>query len=286
MSVPTASPGAAPPRAGERHAPGAAALGVPAPAARVELMGCPFDPVTIDEAVVRAVAWCRGERRAHLVVTMNVAHLVAMPSHPEFARACRAGDLVVADGLPVVWASRIAGTPLPGRVTGCDLMPRLLEAAAACALPVYFLGARDEVVRALVAGCAERYPGLRIAGWRDGYFAPGESEAVVAEIRRSGAAMLFVGLPSPFKDVWCERHRDALGVPVILGVGGSFDVLAGFVPRAPRLMQRLGLEWLWRVAMEPRRLFWRYLSTNTVFLARLAVEVARRVARRGAAAST
>jgi N-acetylglucosaminyldiphosphoundecaprenol N-acetyl-beta-D-mannosaminyltransferase len=88
--------------------------------------------------------------------------------------------------------------------------------------------------------------------------------------------MLFVGMPSPFKETWCEREREALGVPVVLGVGGSFDVLAGFVRRAPRLMQRAGLEWLWRLAMEPRRLFRRYLVTNTVFLARAAVEIARR----------
>ncbi|HEX9050254.1 MAG TPA: WecB/TagA/CpsF family glycosyltransferase [Anaeromyxobacter sp.] len=282
----TWSAGSVPPRGGEREA-RAAAAGAAGPglAPRVELLGCPLDPVTMDEAVARAVAWCRGERRPHVLVTVNVAHLVAMRSDPAFARACRAGDLVVADGLPVVWASRIAGAPLPGRVAGCDLMPRLLEAAAALGLPVYFLGARDEVVRALADVSVRRHPGLRVAGYRDGYFAPEESERVVAEVRRSGAAMLFVGMPSPAKDVWCEQHRDGLGVPLILGVGGSFDVLAGFVRRAPAWMQRAGLEWLWRVAMEPRRLFWRYLSTNTIFVGRLAVELARRLARAGAAAA-
>ncbi len=274
----------APPRGGEGDARSPLAAVAPVPE-RVALMGCRFDPVTMDEAVGRAVGWCRGERRPHVVVTMNVAHLVALPSDPEFARACLAGDLVVADGLPIVWASRIAGAPLPARVAGCDLMPRLLEAAAAHALPVFFLGAREEVVRTLAEDSVRRHPGLRVAGWRNGYFAPAENDRVVAEIRESGAAMLFVGMPSPFKDVWCERHRDALGVPVILGVGGSFDVLAGFVRRAPAWMQRVGLEWLWRVAMEPRRLFWRYLSTNTLFVARLAAEVARGVARRRPATS-
>ncbi len=278
---------AVPPRGGEGGARAAlAAVGAaPAPTERLELMGCPFDPVTMDEAVRRAVAWCRGERRPHVVLTMNVAHLVAMRSHPEFAAACRAADLVVADGLPVVWASKIAGAPLPARVTGCDLMPRLLEAAAAHALPVFFLGAREDVVRTLVRRCAARWPALRVAGYRNGYFGPEESDAVVAQIRRSGAAMLFVGMPSPLKDLWCERHRDALGVPVMLGVGGSFDVLAGFVRRAPAWMQRTGLEWLWRVALEPRRLLWRYLSTNTIFVARLAWELARRVGRPRPAAS-
>jgi len=261
-------PGAPLARAGGRNV----AIGLD----RAELMGCPFDRVTLVEAVDRAVAWCRGERRARTVVTMNAAQLVAMRADPELARACRAADLVVADGVPVLWAARLAGAALPGRVAGVDLMPRLLEAAARRALPVFFLGARAEVVRALASRCAERWPGLRVAGFRDGYFGPEEGPAVVAQIRRSGAAMLFVGMPSPFKETWCERHRDALGVPVILGVGGSFDVLAGFIRRAPGWMQRAGLEWLWRLGMEPRRLFRRYLVTNTIFLARTAVEVLRR----------
>jgi N-acetylglucosaminyldiphosphoundecaprenol N-acetyl-beta-D-mannosaminyltransferase len=210
---------------------------------------------------------------------MNAAVLVTMARDADLARACRAADLVVPDGVPVVWAARLAGTPLPGRVAGVDLMERLLEAAAARGLPAYFLGARPEVVRALVERCRRRFPGLPIAGWRDGYFAPGEEADVVNEVRRSGAAMLFVGMPTPFKEVWCERHRDALGVPVILGVGGSFDVLAGFIRRAPRAMQVLGLEWLWRLAMEPRRLWRRYLVTNTVFVVRALAEAARLRAR-------
>jgi N-acetylglucosaminyldiphosphoundecaprenol N-acetyl-beta-D-mannosaminyltransferase len=277
-----AAPAAAPPRAlapPAVAAPAPPAVAAPASAApRAEFMGCPFDRVEMDEAVRRAVAWCRGERRPHTIVTMNAAVLVAMRRDPELARACRAGDLVVADGVPVLWASRLAGAPLPGRVAGVDLMPRLLDAAAEHGLPVFFLGAREEVVRALVALCAARWPHLAIAGFRDGYFGPEQAPAVVAQIRRSGAAMLFVGMPSPFKETWCERNREALGVPVILGVGGSFDVLAGFVPRAPAVLQRAGLEWAWRLAMEPRRLFRRYLVTNSIFLARTAGLLLRRLA--------
>ncbi len=252
-------------------------LNLAIPANRAEFLGCPFDRVTMQEAVDRALAWCGGERRAHTIVTMNAALLVAMRGDGELARACRAGDLVVADGMSVVWTFGLAGVPLPGRVAGVDLMPRLLAAAAELGLPVFFLGARAEVVRALVTTCAERYPGLAVAGLRDGYFGPDEEPAVVEQIRRSGAAILFVGMPSPFKESWCERHRDALGVPVILGVGGSFDVLAGFIRRAPGWMQRSGLEWLWRLAMEPRRLFRRYLVTNTIFVARTALEALRRL---------
>ena len=244
--------------------------------ARFRFMQCPFDPVTMGEAVSRALGWCRSGGRPRTVVTMNAAVLVSMRGDPELARACRAGDLVLADGAPVVWASRLAGARLPARVAGVDLMQRLLGAAAEHGLPVFFLGAREEVVRALVATCARRWPRLVVAGWRNGYFGPSSEGEVVEEIRRSGAAMLFVGMPSPFKEVWCERHRDALGVPVIMGVGGSFDVLAGFIRRAPRFMQAAGLEWLWRLLMEPRRLWRRYLVTNAVFLACAAVEAARR----------
>jgi N-acetylglucosaminyldiphosphoundecaprenol N-acetyl-beta-D-mannosaminyltransferase len=155
-------------------------------------------------------------------------------------------------------------------------MARLLEIAAQQRLRVFFLGAREEVVRALVARCAARYPGLVVAGYRNGYFGRESDREVVDQIRRSGAAILFVGMPSPFKEVWCERHREDLGVPVIMGVGGSFDVLAGFIARAPPWMQAAGLEWLWRLALEPRRLWRRYLVTNTIFVARTVVETIRR----------
>jgi N-acetylglucosaminyldiphosphoundecaprenol N-acetyl-beta-D-mannosaminyltransferase len=246
---------------------------------RSELMQCPFDPVTMGEALSRVVGWCLDGRGSRTVVTMNAALLVTMRRDPELARACRAGDLVVADGVPVVWASRLAGAALPERVNGCDMMERLLEVAAARRLPVFFLGARPEVVRALVAVCARRYPGLPVAGARDGYFRPEQEAEVVDQIRRSGAAILFVGMPSPFKETFLERNRAALGVPVLMGVGGSFDVAAGFVRRAPLWMQSAGLEWLWRFLMEPRRMWRRYLVTNTLFLARLAVEVATRPVR-------
>src|SRR5512145_1526478 len=151
---------------------------LPWPAPRTEFMKCPFDPVTMGEAVARALAWCREDRRPHTVVTMNAALLASMREDAELARACRAGDLVVADGVPVVWASRLAGASLPARVAGVDLMQRLLEAAAEHRLPVFFLGAREEVVRTLVARCGERYPGLPVAGWRDGYFGRPDDGAV------------------------------------------------------------------------------------------------------------
>lgn len=242
---------------------------------RIEFLGCPFDRETMESAIERCLGWCRGPRAAHTVVTMNAALLCMMRRDAELRAACRGGDLVVADGVPVVWTSRLAGTPLPERVAGVDLTARLLAEGAAHGLSAYFLGARKEVVEELVRVCRRDHPGLRVAGFRDGYFGPGDHAGIVAEISRLAPDMLFVGMPSPFKEVWCERHRAALEVPVIIGVGGTFDVLTGYVRRAPRLLQELGLEWSWRLAMEPRKMWKRYLVTNTEFMGLAAREIVR-----------
>jgi N-acetylglucosaminyldiphosphoundecaprenol N-acetyl-beta-D-mannosaminyltransferase len=214
------------------------------------------------------------------VITANAAILCMARRDPEMHEACRRADLVVADGMSVVWASRLAGDSLPERVAGIDMMARLLAAAASTGLSVYFLGAKPQVVAELVRRSGRDFPGLNVAGYRDGYFGPDEEQAVIAGIRQSAPHMLFVGMPSPFKDKWCERHRDVLNVPVIIGVGGSFDVLAGYVQRAPRALQSMGLEWSWRLAMEPRRMWKRYLVTNSEFMWRAAGEaVSRRLGR-------
>ncbi len=233
---------------------------------RPRLMGLPFDPETMRSAVERCLAWCAARRAPHTVVTANAAVLCMMREDPALRDACAAGDLVLADGMSVVWALRAARTPVPERVAGCDLMARLLEAGAPLRLRVFFLGAREEVVRALAEGCAARYPGLVVAGFRDGYFTAADHEAIVEEVRAARPDLLFIGMPSPFKEVFCERHRARLDVPVIMGVGGSFDVHAGFVRRAPMLFRNVGMEWAWRLLMEPRKMWKRYLTTNSRFV--------------------
>jgi N-acetylglucosaminyldiphosphoundecaprenol N-acetyl-beta-D-mannosaminyltransferase len=243
---------------------------------RAELLGLAFDRETMASAVARCLAWCSGPRASHTVVTANSSHLCLMHADPELERACRAGDLVVADGMSVVWALRAAGDRVPERVAGVDLMARLLEAAGARGLSVYLLGARPEVVAKLAAESELRFPGLRVAGFHDGYFSPGEHDEIVEDVRRCEPHLLFVGMPSPFKETWCERHRARLNVPVIVGVGGSFDVLAGYVRRAPRWVQAIGMEWSWRLAMEPRKLWKRYLFGNGEFLWRAGREVLAR----------
>jgi N-acetylglucosaminyldiphosphoundecaprenol N-acetyl-beta-D-mannosaminyltransferase len=206
-----------------------------------------------------------------------------MRRDPELMASCKAGDLIVADGMSVVWALRAAGTPVPERVPGIDLMSQLLAAGGREQLRVYFLGARPEVVARLAEDCARTYPGLVVAGYRDGYFSAADHEAIIADIKARAPHMLFVGMPSPFKETWCQRHRARLDVPVIVGVGGSFDVLAGFVRRAPRLVQSIGFEWAWRLLMEPRKLWKRYLTTNSEFIWRAGREIVQRRLGRGVA---
>lgn len=233
---------------------------------RAELLDLEFEQSRMAPIVSQCLAWCRGSRKSHIVVTANASHLCMMRRDPELRSACKAADLAVADGMSVVWALKVLGRPVPERIAGIELMTNLLEAGSADRLRVYFLGAKSEVVRKLAEDCRTRYPGLVIAGVRDGYFTSAEHETIVAEIRTSAPDLLFVGMPTPFKDVFCQRHRDQLQVPVIIGVGGSFDVLAGVISRAPKMMQVMGLEWAWRLMLEPRKLWKRYLTTNSEFI--------------------
>src|SRR5262249_47541667 len=156
-------------------------------------------------------------------------------------------DLVLADGMSLVWVARTLGVGLRHRVAGVDLMVELIEAAGREGLRLFFLGAREEVVCKLIDSVRKNTPGAVIAGYHNGYFTPREYDEVVRQIRESHADFLFVGMPTPFKEVWCHDYRYELGVPVIVPVGGAFDVLAGAVQRAPRWMQACCLEWFWRL---------------------------------------
>ncbi len=233
---------------------------------RAELLGVPFDAVTMQEVTNQCLFWCTAPRRPHTVITVNAATLCMMRHDPTLREACLAGDLIVPDGMSVVWTSWMTARHFPERVAGVDLMARLLEVGSDRRLTVYFLGARPEVVSKLAQLCADRYPGLIVAGYRDGYFSADDEIAIVEEIRERAPDLLFVGMPSPFKEIWNEHHRKHLNVPVMIGVGGSFDVLTGRVRRAPKWVQSVGMEWSWRLMMEPRKMWKRYLATNGEFI--------------------
>jgi N-acetylglucosaminyldiphosphoundecaprenol N-acetyl-beta-D-mannosaminyltransferase len=238
------------------------------------------DAVTLEQAV----AWAEGRIAARAVSrigAVNAAKLVKLERDPALARAVAGCDLVVADGMSVVWAARLLTGVRLARVAGIDLMEALLERASRRGYRVYFLGARAEVLERMLAVLRETHPGLVVAGSHHGYFTPADEPRLVQEIRESGADLLFVAMGTPAKELWVDRNAARAAVPLCMGVGGSFDVLAGVVKRAPRRMQDAGLEWLYRLAQEPRRLWRRYLTTGVVFVGEVLARAARRPFRRG-----
>lgn len=235
------------------------------PHPRVELFGIPIAALTMDETVQRARAMVL-DGASHQHVVVNAAKVVAIDRDATLAEAVRSCDLVNADGASVVWASRLLRRPLPERVAGIDLFERLVEAAAMDGHPVYFLGGRQDVVTEVVRVFEARYPSLKVAGYHDGYWDDDAEPALVEAIREARPAYLFLAIPSPRKELWLNHYRQELSIPFVMGVGGSFDVIAGRVSRAPSAVQRAGMEWAWRLAQEPRRMWRRYLFGNLAFL--------------------
>jgi len=241
---------------------------------RLEMFGVPMDAMTMDDTVReidRRIA--AGLFTQHVVV--NVAKVVQMQDDPALAAAVKACDIINIDGAGVVFGGRMLGLDIPERVAGIDLFHHLLRHSEKTGLSVFLLGATDEVIERTVVNLRGMYPGLRIAGHHHGYFWK-EEQAMVERIRASGADLLFVGIASPMKERFIDRWRDVLGVRFAMGVGGTFDVVAGKVRRAPLWMQRAGLEWLFRVLQEPGRMWRRYLVTNSRFVAMVLREKWRR----------
>jgi len=232
---------------------------------RVRVLNGSFDQVTIAEAVDVVAAMIRTGTRGY-VATVNVAILMMMRSDPRLQAYVDRAALVVADGQPIVVASRGTSRPLPERVAGVDLLEALLARAARDGFRVYLLGARPTVLRAAARRMQDRWPGLELCGMADGYFPADEAPARACAVARSAPDMLVVAMGVPRQEYFVETHWDQLGATVVIGVGGSLDVLGGVRSRAPRILQRLSLEWLFRLAKEPRRLWKRYLSTNSQFL--------------------
>ncbi len=231
---------------------------------RVYLLGTPIDLLSHDESVSHAVAAMAG-RVPTVHVALNVAKFVEMRRDADLRRDVEAAEMIGLDGMGLVLALRLFGARGVERVAGIDLMEALLAECARRGLKPYVLGARAEMLARARTAAEVRWPGLVLAGMRDGYFTVDEEADVVAAIRASGADCLFVAMPTPRKERFLSRHAGALGVPFVMGVGGAIDVLAGSVRRAPVWMQRVGLEWLYRLIQEPRRMVWRYVSTNMRF---------------------
>jgi N-acetylglucosaminyldiphosphoundecaprenol N-acetyl-beta-D-mannosaminyltransferase len=248
---------------------------------RTEFLGVPIDALTFDETVAEAVDAMRSGRMTQHVA-LNVAKLIKLRHDADLRRDVIESDIVGVDGMGIVWGARALGVHVPERVPGVDLMQRLLAICAGEGFRPYLFGARPQVLETAVRLTLQRWPRIDIAGYRDGYDGARDESAAVAAIRDSGADCLFIGMPTPYKERFLHRHRFRLGVPFIMGVGGGIDVLAGHVNRAPASVQRAGLEWLYRIYQEPRRMWWRYLSTNVAFAGMLGKALVGRALRRDA----
>jgi N-acetylglucosaminyldiphosphoundecaprenol N-acetyl-beta-D-mannosaminyltransferase len=243
---------------------------------RITLMGCQIDNLSMEDTLGRIEGFIHsGKPHQHVVV--NVDKLVKASRDPGLRKIINDCALINVDGMPVVWASRLLGKPLKERVAGVDLFEALMRRAGEKGWRVFLLGAREEVVSAVADTYGRKYPRLVLAGYRNGYWkGEGEERAVVQQIRDSRADLLFVAISSPKKEQFLGRYQAEMKIPFAMGVGGTFDVAIGRVKRAPRWMQRSGLEWFYRFLQEPRRMFRRYFIDDMAFIWLLIKEAARR----------
>ncbi|KAF0244913.1 MAG: WecB/TagA/CpsF family glycosyltransferase, partial [bacterium] len=231
---------------------------------RVTITGIPIDNLSQKEALETIDRYINQKQKNRLMVVVNASKLVLAQEDKELRQIILSADIVTADGMSVVWASNFLGKPLKERVTGIDTFENLVEMAAQKGYSVYFLGAKPDVVEALVKHYQENLPNLKIAGYHDGYF--GSNEDVIDDVKKASPDILFVAMGSPRQEKWQSVNLTKLAVPFTIGVGGSFDHITGFSRRAPKWMQQSGLEWLYRLAQEPGRLWQRYLVGNTKFI--------------------
>lgn len=224
-----------------------------------------FDRLLTTQVVDELFETIRARKRG-VLCTVNVAFLMMMRSDLRLQNFVDFARWTVADGQPLIWASHLTQEPLPERVTGIDLIDLLCSRAIQEHVGVYFLGADEATIHTAVDVLQSRHPGLDIRGYADGYFGPDQANERARAVAESGAELLFVAMGVPRQEYFIEEQWQDLGARVVIGVGGSFDVVAGLRKRAPHFLQRSGLEWAYRLAQEPRRLFRRYLVTNSLFL--------------------
>jgi N-acetylglucosaminyldiphosphoundecaprenol N-acetyl-beta-D-mannosaminyltransferase len=233
---------------------------------KVNIFNIPIDAITMKETLQRVEdAIVKQEQIHHTVV--NAGKIVAMQTNKELQKSVIEATIINADGKAVVWAANLLGQKLPERVSGIDLMEELVKRSFEKGYKCYFLGATEEVVTNIIDIYKTQFSSDIIAGYRNGYFEKGDEEQIANQISESGATILFVAITSPKKEIFLNTYKKQLqNINFIMGVGGSFDVISGKVKRAPIWMQSIGLEWLYRVIQEPKRMWKRYLVGNTKFI--------------------
>ncbi len=219
----------------------------------INILGVRVDHTTYETALAQIETFLRAGG-FHQIATINPEFVMLAQSNPEFARALNASALNLPDGVGLLWASRRLGAPLRERVTGQEMVQRIAELAARRDEKIFFLGAREGIAERAARELQTKYPRLKIAGCYAGSPAEEEEEHITERINKSRAEILFVAYGPPKQELWIARNAARLRVKIALGVGGTFDTLAGIAPRAPAWMQRAGFEWLYRLAREPRRI--------------------------------
>lgn len=231
---------------------------------RIALFGCPLDAICMGKALDEiGHAMEKGSRLRH--ASLNVAKLVTMRTNEVLRADVTTSDLITADGMGIVLAARLTGVDLSERVTGVDLMDQIFALCSKRGFRPYILGARQDVLERAVQNITAKHPGLRLAGYRNGYFSRDEEPEIVRTINQTGADCLFVAVPTPMKERFLSRNEALLRPAVLMGVGGSIDVAAGLVRRAPVWLQRIGFEWAFRLVQDPKGMWRRYLTTNSTF---------------------
>ncbi len=225
---------------------------------KIDILGVLVDHVDMNEALTRCQTFLE-EDKAHTVFTPNSEIIMTAYQDAEFCETLNAGDLIIADGIGVVYASKILKAPLPERVAGFDLASNLIESVKDGSRSLYFFGGKPGVAELAIKNLTEKYPALSVAGCSDGYFDAEKEKQIIADIQTKKPDILFVCLGAPKQEKWIAQHKDELGAKLILGVGGSLDVWAGTVERAPEKYQKAGLEWFYRLKKQPSR-FFRMLS--------------------------
>ncbi len=243
---------------------------------RISICDIPVDALTMEETI-HLIDRSIIERRPIHHVVINAAKVVNAQKDMVLKESIVNCDIINADGQAIVWASRLFNTPLPERVAGIDLMESLVKLSAQKKYKIFFLGATQEIVNTVVNFYSNLYGKGIIAGYRNGYFKKEEEQVVAKQISDSNADILFVAMSSPKKEIFLNTYKDLIQTPFIMGVGGSFDVVAGHVKRAPVWMQKSGLEWFYRVLQEPRRMWKRYLFGNSEFIYLVLKEKVRQV---------
>ena len=233
---------------------------------RYPILNTYVNAISMDETIAEVERIIKaGKPTQHVVI--NALKVNLMNEDPELQKIVNACPLINADGASIVWAAKKLGVPLTERVAGIDLFENLVKLAAEKGYKIYLFGAKEEVVTKVKDIFEKKYPTLQIVGYRNGYFTESNEPEMVKNMAESGADMMFVAFSSPKKEFWVNKYLNDLNIPFVMGVGGSFDVVAGVTGRAPKWMQDHGMEWFYRFIQEPRRLWNRYVVGNWKFVA-------------------